>query len=188
MAKKLNSGNFSTEQLNQFVARIERIDEEIKASNDDKKEIYAEVKAHGFDVKVLKGVIKLRRMDQADLAEFDELTLIYMEALGMATRDYRLGRDQANVTITVGTDAATRAGAGDDAVTQIAAQVQQLAATDPQGAQAIAETVKGLANGTIQPDEIEDILGEAGTQGAPPPTDQQAPQPADDNVLDEILG
>ena len=63
MAKKLNSGNFSTEQLNQLVARIERLEEEKKALADDIKEVYAEAKAHGFDIKILRQVIRLRKPD-----------------------------------------------------------------------------------------------------------------------------
>ena len=83
MAKKLNSGNFSTDQLNQLVARIERLEEEKKAIADDIKEVYAEAKAHGFDVKILRQVIRLRKMDKADLAEQETLLQVYMEALGM---------------------------------------------------------------------------------------------------------
>jgi len=83
MAKKLNSGNFSTEQLNQLVARIERLEEEKKAIADDIKEVYAEAKAHGFDIKILRQTIRLRKLDKADLAEQEQLLQVYMEALGM---------------------------------------------------------------------------------------------------------
>jgi uncharacterized protein (UPF0335 family) len=85
MAKKLNSGNFSTDQLNQLVARIERMEEDKKAIADDIKEIYVEAKAHGFDTKILRTVIKLRKLDKADLQEQEGLIQTYMEALGMAT-------------------------------------------------------------------------------------------------------
>lgn len=87
MAKKLNSVNFSTEQLNQLVARIERMEEEKRGIADDIKEIYAEAKAHGFDVKLLRQVIRLRRMDKMDLAEQEALLQVYMRALGMDTGD-----------------------------------------------------------------------------------------------------
>jgi uncharacterized protein (UPF0335 family) len=83
MATKLNSGNFSTDQLNQLVARIERLEEEKKALADDIREVYAEAKAHGFDTKILRQVIKLRKLDRAELAEQESLLEIYMNALGM---------------------------------------------------------------------------------------------------------
>src|SRR3546814_2728413 len=54
MATKLKTGNFSADQLNQLVARIERLEEEKKALADDIKEVYAEGKAHGFDIKILR--------------------------------------------------------------------------------------------------------------------------------------
>ncbi|MCW0235395.1 MAG: DUF2312 domain-containing protein [Ferrovibrio sp.] len=89
---KLKSGNFSTDQLNQLVARIERLEEEKKALADDIKEVYAEAKAHGFDVKILRQVIRLRKMDKADLDEQETLLQVYMDALGMT--DSR-GADEA---------------------------------------------------------------------------------------------
>lgn len=85
MATKLISGNFSADQLNQIVARIERLEEEKKALADDIREVYAEAKAHGFDTKILRQVIRLRKMDRAELAEQESLLEIYMEALGMQT-------------------------------------------------------------------------------------------------------
>lgn len=85
MATKLISGNFSADQLNQIVARIERLEEEKKALADDIREVYAEAKAHGFDTKILRQVIKLRKLDRAELAEQESLLEVYMEALGMTT-------------------------------------------------------------------------------------------------------
>lgn len=87
MAKKLNSGNFSTEQLNQLVARIERLSEEKQGIADDIKEVYAEAKAHGFNLPILRAVIRLRKLDKADLAKRESLTDVYMRALGMDTGD-----------------------------------------------------------------------------------------------------
>ena len=86
MATKLISGNFSADQLNQIVARIERLEEEKKALADDIREVYAEAKAHGFDTKILRQVIKLRKLDRAELAEQESLLEIYMDALGMQTQ------------------------------------------------------------------------------------------------------
>lgn len=86
MATKLISGNFSADQLNQIVARIERLEEEKKALADDIREVYAEAKAHGFDTKILRQVIKLRKLDRAELAEQESLLEIYMDALGMQSQ------------------------------------------------------------------------------------------------------
>lgn len=86
MATKLISGNFSADQLNQLVARIERLEEEKKALADDIKEVYAEAKAHGFDTKILRQVIRLRKLDRAELAEQESLLQVYMDALGMQTQ------------------------------------------------------------------------------------------------------
>lgn len=69
-------------QLRAFVERIERIEEEIKASNDDKRDIYAEAKGQGFDVKALKAVIARRRKDPSELTEFEALVETYEAALG----------------------------------------------------------------------------------------------------------
>lgn len=73
------------DQLQAFVERIERLEEEIKAINDDKREVYAEAKGNGFDVKVLKEVIRIRRADRAEYAEHQAILEIYLNALGMAS-------------------------------------------------------------------------------------------------------
>ena len=74
--------NFAKDQLRQIVMRIERMEEEKRALADDVKQTYAEAKAHGFDTKILRHVIRLRKMDRADLAEQEELLALYMDALG----------------------------------------------------------------------------------------------------------
>lgn len=83
MATKLKTGNFAADQLQQLVMRIERLEEEKKALADDVKEVYAEAKGHGFDVKIIRQVIRLRKIDKADLDEQQELLDLYMGALGM---------------------------------------------------------------------------------------------------------
>lgn len=70
--------------LRSFVERVERINEEIKASNDDKRDIYAEARSNGFDVKALKAVIALRAKDPAERKELDAVVATYCAALGMA--------------------------------------------------------------------------------------------------------
>lgn len=69
--------------LRSFVERVERIDEEIKGLNDDKRDIYAEVRSNGFDVKGVKAVIRLRAQDPAERKELDAIVTAYCAALGM---------------------------------------------------------------------------------------------------------
>lgn len=71
-------------QLRAFVERIERTDEDLKALNDDRKEIYSEARGTGFDVKALKEIVRLRKMDQAARQEAKAMLELYMNALGMA--------------------------------------------------------------------------------------------------------
>jgi len=73
--------NFGGEHLRQIVARIERLEEEKAALGEDIKQVYAEAKAHGFDTKILRQVIKLRRMDKADRAELETLVELYLDAV-----------------------------------------------------------------------------------------------------------
>lgn len=79
------SQSVSHDQLRAFVERIERIEEEIKACNDDKKEIYAEAKGNGFDTKAIKIVVKERRADPSELMELEAIVGLYRAALGMSS-------------------------------------------------------------------------------------------------------
>jgi uncharacterized protein (UPF0335 family) len=76
-------GGIAGEKLRSLVERIERLDEEIKALNDDKRDVYAQAKGGGFDVKVLRLLLQRRRLNNADRAELDSLLDIYERALGM---------------------------------------------------------------------------------------------------------
>jgi uncharacterized protein (UPF0335 family) len=67
-----------------FVERIERIDEEMKALNDGKKEVFAEGKADGFDVKVLKEIVRLRKQDKDERDEQESLLDLYLRAMESA--------------------------------------------------------------------------------------------------------
>ena len=71
------------EQLKSIVDRIERLEEDKKAIAEDIKEVYGEAKANGFDTKVLRQVIRLRKMDLADRQEQMAVLDLYMHALGM---------------------------------------------------------------------------------------------------------
>ena len=73
----------SGERLNLYIGRIERLEEEKKALSDDIREIYSEAKGTGFDVKVLRQIIRLRKMDETDRNEMEQVLEVYKRALGM---------------------------------------------------------------------------------------------------------
>ena len=81
------SNAVAQDQLRAFVERIERLEEEKQAIADDIKEVYAEAKGNGFDTKVLRQVIRLRKMDRAERLEQEALLDLYLHALGMAGAD-----------------------------------------------------------------------------------------------------
>ena len=76
-------GGVAGERLRSFVERVERLEEEKAALAADIKEVYSEAKGSGFDIKVLRQIIRLRKMDQSDRQEQEELLDIYMRALEM---------------------------------------------------------------------------------------------------------
>jgi uncharacterized protein (UPF0335 family) len=71
------------EQLRSIVERIERLEEEKKAISDDIKEVYGEAKANGFDTRILRQVVRLRKQDLAERQEQDAVRDLYLHALGM---------------------------------------------------------------------------------------------------------
>ena len=85
---------FAQGQLKSLVERIERLEEEKKAIAGDIKEVYAEAKANGFDTKILRKVVTLRKKDAAEREEEETLTALYLHALGMAP-DLEEGGTQA---------------------------------------------------------------------------------------------
>ena len=70
-------------ELRQFVEWFERLDEEKKAIAEQQKEVMAEAKGRGYDVKVLRKIIALRKRDENDIAEEEAVLDMYKEALGM---------------------------------------------------------------------------------------------------------
>ncbi len=70
-------------QLRAFIERIERLEEEKKTIADDIKEVYAEAKGTGFEPKIMRQIVKIRKMDKDDLDEEETLLDIYKRALGM---------------------------------------------------------------------------------------------------------
>jgi uncharacterized protein (UPF0335 family) len=75
---------FAADQLRSFVERLERLQEEIDSINDDKKDVYAEAKGTGFDVKLIREVLRIRRQDKAEREEHDAMLDLYLQALGMS--------------------------------------------------------------------------------------------------------
>ena len=78
-------GGIAGARLLSFVERIENLDEEIKALTEAKKEVFAEAKGEGFDVKVLKEIIRLRKQDQEERDEHETLLDVYMRAMDTAS-------------------------------------------------------------------------------------------------------
>ncbi len=76
-------GNVSAERLRSLIERIERLEEEKKALASDIKDIYAESKSAGFDPKVIRQLIRIRKQEPADVEEQETLLDVYRRALGM---------------------------------------------------------------------------------------------------------
>ncbi len=71
-------------RIRSFVERIEQLDTELQELNESKKEVFSEAKAEGFDVKILKEIVKLRKQDKDERDERDTLLDIYMRAMETA--------------------------------------------------------------------------------------------------------
>jgi uncharacterized protein (UPF0335 family) len=76
-------GGISGEHLKSYIERIERLEEEKAALAADIKDVFAEAKGNGFDIKIMRQILKLRKMDKADLDEQESLLDLYKRALGM---------------------------------------------------------------------------------------------------------
>ena len=72
------------ERIRSFVERIEHLDAELQELNEQKKEVFLEAKAGGFDVKILKEIVKLRKQDKEERDERDTLLDLYMRAMETA--------------------------------------------------------------------------------------------------------
>ncbi len=72
------------DRIRSFVERIEHIDEEIKALNEGKKEVFSEAKGEGFDVRVLKEILRLRKQDKDERDEHESLLDLYLRAMETA--------------------------------------------------------------------------------------------------------
>lgn len=76
-------GGIAGDRLKSLIERIERLEEEKRALGEDIKEVYAEAKGTGFDPKIMRQIIRIRRRDKDDLDEEESLLDVYKRALGM---------------------------------------------------------------------------------------------------------
>ena len=77
------AGGVAGDHLKSFIERIERLEEEKKALADDIRDVYSEAKANGFEVKIMRQIVKIRKMDKDELDEQEALFDTYLLALGM---------------------------------------------------------------------------------------------------------
>jgi uncharacterized protein (UPF0335 family) len=78
-----DAGGVAGDRLRSFVERIERLEEEKREVQDQIKDVFAEAKGEGYDIKVMRQVVRLRRMRPNDRSELEELLDLYKSALGM---------------------------------------------------------------------------------------------------------
>jgi uncharacterized protein (UPF0335 family) len=83
LEKEEASVNFAKDQLKSIIERVEKLEEEKKAISDDIRDVYAEAKANGFDVKALRAIVRLRKIEPTEREEQDAILETYMHALGM---------------------------------------------------------------------------------------------------------
>lgn len=77
------SGEVSSERLRSIVKRIEKLEEDKAAVGEDLKEVYSEAKGTGFDIKIIRQIVRLRKIELEKRREADELLELYKSALGM---------------------------------------------------------------------------------------------------------
>ena len=77
------TGGMAAAELRQFVERIERLEEEKAAISNDVKEVFAELKSRGYDAKVVRQVLRIRKQDKAERQEQEAILELYLSALGM---------------------------------------------------------------------------------------------------------
>ena len=81
--KEAPATKFAKDQLKAIIERIERLEEEKKTISDDIRDVYAEAKGNGFDVKALRTIVRLRKQDESERQEQETILETYMQALGM---------------------------------------------------------------------------------------------------------
>ena len=84
MTQDIAESGIAAEELKQFVERIERLEEEKKAISDDIKDVFAELKGRGFDVKAVRSILRIRKQDHSERQEQEAILELYMSALGIS--------------------------------------------------------------------------------------------------------
>ena len=80
----MSDGNVAADQLRLFIERIERLEEEKKALSDDIKDVYAEAKGNGFDAKIMRKIVSIRKQDREKRREEETILDLYLAALGIS--------------------------------------------------------------------------------------------------------
>ena len=83
VSKKVKAGPVSADRLKSFVERIEKLEEERMAISGDIRDVYSEAKGVGYDVKTMRKIISIRKVDAAERDEQEQLLDVYKHALGM---------------------------------------------------------------------------------------------------------
>ena len=76
-------GGVAGDRLRTIIERIERLEDEKKALSDDIREVYSEAKGAGFDIKIIRQIVRLRKMDASDRSEMEQVLEVYKRALEM---------------------------------------------------------------------------------------------------------
>ncbi len=79
----MSEGNVAADQLRQFIERVERLEEEKKGISEDINDVYLEAKANGYDGKIMRQIVRLRKMQPHDRQEMEAILQTYLAALGM---------------------------------------------------------------------------------------------------------
>lgn len=130
-------------RLRTIVERLERLQEDVKAVQGDMKEVFAEAKGEGYDVKILRKVLRIRGMDKAKRQEEDAILDLYLTALGEAPLF-----ESAGVTVHVSTRAAPRGpGTGPEPVDSKALYAQAVALVRADGKASVSYVQRRLQLG-----------------------------------------
>ena len=115
-------------QLQTFVERIEQFDLQVKAIQQNKAGVYRKARAHGFDARAMKEIVRLRRKDPVAWTELENLVLQYREALGMTMVGAQAGLVLATRARADQTQDGRQAGATEEPVVEVAVQIVEQAA------------------------------------------------------------
>jgi uncharacterized protein (UPF0335 family) len=80
----MSEGNVAADQLRLFIERVERLEEEKKGIADDIKDVFSEAKGQGYDTKIMRQIVRLRKMEAHDRQEMEAILETYKAALGLA--------------------------------------------------------------------------------------------------------